>query len=281
VQSTFKPTVDENTVFERGHSPRDVYIFGAGLSMPCGFPSAAGFWKAAYNWNVNTHRNLNLSYVIEVIEYFYPNVTSEAMWNVDLEDLLGMFQAAAEYWKMRGGSRGYRWRPDFLEKAKDQLIRLMGEYLWHLHPDSYQSLMYLRNIVRKHRDGVCYITFNYDLLLEIALSEENIDYTYSIDRSKPNGVVIFKPHGSINWFRKSTIPRYQSWIEQNCHLIQNFDTTDMYFFTKFSDDFLSSRINPKYSIMAPYPFKTFDDFLIKKRYGHPVLLQSNPPKILL
>ena len=47
-----------------------------------------------------------------------------------------------------------------------------------------------------------YITFNYDLTLETALSLERIPYSYGIP-TPANGVAVIKPHGSINWFRKS------------------------------------------------------------------------------
>jgi hypothetical protein len=81
------------------------------------------------------------------------------------------------------------------------LKKLLGEYLW-----SFQDTIRLkdfstfRNFVRRNGPRVIYITFNYDLLLETALSAEKIPFCYCLAFSR-KGVAVLKPHGSINWFK--------------------------------------------------------------------------------
>jgi hypothetical protein len=68
---------------------------------------------------------------------------------------------------------------------------------------NYKSLLDL--IERGHREGepVCLVTFNYDTLLEDALSDFGLRIEYLPDYTKKHPYYrVFKLHGSVNWARE-------------------------------------------------------------------------------
>lgn len=227
--------------------------------MPAGLPSAANLWKMASEWNNAQKVPLKVNLVEQLVEYFYPKFARDRLKFPDVEDMLGMIQAAAEYEKIRGNARGYKWRHGFLDDAKRQLVKLVGMYLWSFQgPDLFRKIDYLRRMVKRSPDRVVYVTFNYDLLLETALTLENIQFTYSIDRDRPESVVVLKPHGSINWFFPSTSNKQQAWLSSECHhhLGKYYVSDNLFAATNWH--------SPDFALVAPYPSKQIGPDFLKK-----------------
>lgn len=156
-------------------------------------------------WHKSRGQEDRLVPVINFLEYFYPAFRRDRLWCPPAEDVLAMMEVALEYYKIRSPiSKGNRWRDDIVRSMRSRLLRLLCEYLW-----SFQESIRLsefgtfRNFVRANGNQVIYITFNYDLLLESALSAEQIPFCYTL-QFPPDGVAVLKPHGSINWFQKAT-----------------------------------------------------------------------------
>lgn len=63
--------------------------------------------------------------------------------------------------------------------------------------------------------NILWVTFNYDLLLEQAVDDVAHFQPREVDDyvTSANGHVIFKPHGSVNWVRRTT--RADEWLEGN------------------------------------------------------------------
>src|SRR5262249_18738008 len=149
-------------------------------------------------WNAG--RGLNTNLIQDFCEYFYPGLERSRGELPDVEDMLGMMDAAQEYANVRGGGRGYRWRGGYVADARRQLTRLVSEFLWSFQTEEiFQKIEHIRSIVRNHRTNTVFITFNYDLLLETALTQENVEFAYAIEKSITSRNVVLKPHGSINW----------------------------------------------------------------------------------
>lgn len=146
-----------------------------------------------------------LDIIFDFLEDFYPTFDQNGTWYPLAEDVLGMLETAGAYIQLRSRGRGFRWRPGRVEAFRTRFIRLLTEYLWSFQDDlNTDSLSKLRDFVRKNGTNVVYITFNYDILLETALSLEGIPYSYSLSLF-PNYVIILKPHGSINWFKAKDV----------------------------------------------------------------------------
>ena len=156
-------------------------------------------------WQRQNGKTSDLERIFEFLEYFYPAFRRNHTKFPLAEDVLAMMEVALEYNKIRSSiSRGNRWRDGEIQNRKSTFLRLLCEYLWSFQ-ESIRLTKFLpfQKFVRANGTGVIYVTFNYDLLLESALSVEQIPFSYTLQFNR-NEVSVLKPHGSINWFKKST-----------------------------------------------------------------------------
>lgn len=200
LQNTIVRRHDFGTRLMKGHGIEKVIILGVGASKSLDIPLAADLLKEMFHWD-GACRPLDILY--DFLEFVYPTFRrGVGHWYPLAEDVLGMLVVAQQYNGIRGRSRGYRWRKGLIEQVGDRFLRLLGGYLWSFQNSTMDSDHPLRRFVRMFRNGVVYVTFNYDLGLETALSFEGIPYSYGIP-IPTKGVSIIKPHGSINWFYKT------------------------------------------------------------------------------
>lgn len=229
------------------HGIEKVIILGAGVSKSMDIPLATDLLKEMFHWD-GACRPLDILY--DFLEFAYPTFRrSGGHWYPLAEDVLGMLVVAQQYNGIRGRSRGYRWRKGLLEQVGDRFLRLLGGYLWSFQNSTMDSYHPLRRFVRMFRNRAVYVTFNYDLGLETALSCEGIPYSYGIP-IPTKGVSVIKPHGSINWFYKTEhFPKGESenWFDLgskivcNCFLLPHKEWVD----------------RPP-AIVPPSPFKTIE-----------------------
>lgn len=254
---------DAGTRFAGGRSPKQAFVFGAGVSIPATLPSAQALLKRAMSWKISADKKINTNLVEAFCDYFYPGFDRTRGQFPDAEDMLGMMDAAKEYSGVRGGGRGYKWRTGYILDARRQLVRLIGEYLWSFQNEQMiERIGYLRNIVRQNNADTIFISFNYDLLLETALTLEGIEFSYAIDKKHHSRNVILKPHGSINWFYPSEYSRTKAWQERECTLFLK----RVYIYDQLYPDFLSSQINPPYVLIAPTPHKQIENEFLKRQW---------------
>lgn len=186
------------------HGLRKVVVLGAGVSKSFGLPLADGLLKEMIEWQKSRGKESALARIFEFLEYFYPSFRRGRSWFPPAEDVLAMMEVALEYCTIRSStSRGNPWREDEVMSRRSTFLRLLCEYLW-----SFQTGIRLgefslfRDFVRNNGTRVIYITFNYDLLLESALSAERIPFSYALQFNSDE-VAVLKPHGSINWFKQT------------------------------------------------------------------------------
>jgi hypothetical protein len=260
---TYKNISEAGTRFAKGHSPRQVFVFGAGLSVPAGAPSAAHLLKRAVVWNLAEPKALNTNLVDSFYDYFYPSLIRTKGQFPDAEDMLGMMDAAQEYDSIRGRGRGYKWRTGYLLDARRQLVRLIGEFLWSFqNDDTFKKIQFIRNMVRGHPTHTVFVTFNYDLLLETALTQENIEFSYAVDKTNASRNVVLKPHGSINWFDPASHAKARHWQEDKCvEFLKR-----IWVFAEYFPSFLKEGVNPPYILVAPTPHKQIEPDFLKRQW---------------
>jgi hypothetical protein len=186
---------------QKGHGLRQVVIFGAGVPKGLGVPLAKELLGEVITWSEKSGIADYSAHLLRFLEEFYPRFDRYSGRFPLVEDVLGMLDTAEQYNAIRGGSRGYKWRSEEINTIRNHFLKLIGLYLW-----SFQGTFlklgkdnYLRTFVRTHSDKVVYVTFNYDLSIETALTLEKIPYSYGLPIPQ-DGVAVLKPHGSINWF---------------------------------------------------------------------------------
>ena len=187
------------------HSVRKVIVLGAGTSKSFGLPLADKLLQDMIAWHRARGNNSQLERIFKFLEYFYPAFRRNRSWFPPAEDVLAMMEVALEYYKIRSPiSRGNFWRDDEVRNRRSTFLRLLCEYLWSFQEKiQLKEFSLFREFVRANGTKVIYITFNYDLLLESALSAEQIPFSYTLQFNSDE-VAVLKPHGSINWFKKGT-----------------------------------------------------------------------------
>jgi len=188
---------------QKGHGLRKVVVFGAGVSKGLGVPLAMELLREVITWSEKSGIAHYSAHLLRFLEEFYPRFDRSKDRFPLVEDVLGMLDTAEQYNEIRGRSPGYKWRSGEINTIRNHFLKLIGLYLWSFQ-DTFIKLSknnYLRIFVRAHNDKTVYVTFNYDLTLETALSLEKIPYSYGLPIPH-DGVAVLKPHGSINWFMR-------------------------------------------------------------------------------
>jgi len=189
---------------QKDHGLRQVVVFGAGVSKGLGVPLAKELLGEMVTWSEKSGITDYSAHLLRFLEEFYPRFDRYSGRFPLVEDVLGMLATAEQYNEIRGGSPGYKWRSGEINTIRNHFLKLIGLYLWSFQ-DTFLKLgkdNYLRMFVRTHGDKTAYVTFNYDLSLETALSLEKIPYSYGLPIPR-DGVAVLKPHGSVNWFMRT------------------------------------------------------------------------------
>lgn len=72
-------------------------------------------------------------------------------------------------------------------------------------PSGYAELAKLvRSAIRERKPSLsfAFISFNYDVGLDVALAGERLQFTYALNESGEHGVPLLKLHGSLNWIKE-------------------------------------------------------------------------------
>jgi hypothetical protein len=182
-----------------------LFVLGAGVSKEFGLPLATDLLDVVVNYFKHSGNAAELKPLLEFVDAFYHDDARRQGKMPQAEEVLTFLDATAEYAQFRAKGPGYKWRPDHVAHVRNRFARMLGEYLWAsqdaLNADALSSL---RKFVALAGVGHVYVTFNYDLLLEKALSFEGIPYHYN-GTPRDGSVLVLKPHGSINWYSAADV----------------------------------------------------------------------------
>ena len=228
----------------------NVYILGAGFSREAGLPLISDFlsqMRDSYDWLVQQNRVIEAEAVNEVLK-FRLAAASAAYWvNLDLENIEELFSlafantdgiatsmqlaiaATLDYARKTKGpqrtrmdvrssenlfdSKASKW-PRWVKPATGpQDINGAGAY------EIGTYALHVARLLGMLKDGKpqgenTFITFNYDTLLEDALDELGLSFSYGSEiRRRPykgsqflaEAIPVYKLHGSVNWARMSKV----------------------------------------------------------------------------
>ena len=170
-----------------------VYLVGAGASVHYGLPTLKTLsWELA-EFLDPADRNILLT---AIRESFGREMTS-AKQSVDYEELLNRLNPdALRYLDLAGVS------PPGTPRRRAALLALQGLHDFVL--DRCKRVAHQRGpfdpLVRAVDARSVIVSFNWDVLLELAVLRAAREYSYLPPGLREDGVLLLKPHGSINWF---------------------------------------------------------------------------------
>ncbi len=234
----------------------NLVILGAGFSKEYSYPLADQLMKdICTKSSQNSQRMKDL---IRFVTHFYQDFDIEKQNYPDIEDFLGMLDVAEHYANIRSSSNiGYYWRENKVTELKNGIKRMICDYLWSFQKINVcGDLSKIFKMVEYFNHKTIYINFNYDLLLETALSKNGIKYCYGIS-GDPDIISILKPHGSINWFYRGRFKPHEF-----SNLINYGETFLVTNTLNFEDIEQCKGRDPV--IISPTPSKRIEDHDLKK-----------------
>lgn len=154
-------------------------------------------------------------------------------------------------------------------------MKAITDYLWSRtgHQNRPSAL---DRFAKEHlRPTDVVITFNWDITLETALSHRaSIFNTYSRKGRKKNHIVILKPHGSIDWYERSDLPRSAA---DECWKLD--DTYVVYPYSDFAEHPTVRELQPL--IVPPVAAKEFSAEFLKRTWRGVYRAVSDATELLI
>ena len=180
-----------------GTSGKTVYVVGAGFSAGLGYPLTA-------NLLVEVWPRLTLSLrkrLAKVIEFHHPGFDPKR--NTSFPYIEALLTEIGVNLEMFGASRRIEgaFQQDELRAIQAELLTATAHWFHGLYEEAHDVdwLVKVTELIRREEATV--ISFNWDLILDHALFDGQIDAAmYGLGRSERRGPRLLKPHGSLNWY---------------------------------------------------------------------------------
>jgi hypothetical protein len=217
------------------NNKKRVFILGAGFSRARGMPLIRDFSMAmrdALDWCVAQDRARERAAIEEVLDFRQRASGAGYRINIDLENIEELFSLAstgapgvADSVKVAISATLHFRRatsatlPVHTNRALPASTHLRRRNLCDARKDGWQQVdLYsalVANLMEEREAGdVAFISFNYDTVLEDALTGLGMSYDYGfrrddiganhINRYAENAVGVYKLHGSVNWILDGT-----------------------------------------------------------------------------
>jgi len=182
--------------------PSRVYVIGAGFSAGLGFPMTNDLLLKVWDrLESQLRKRLTL-----IIKFHHPEFDPRRKTSYpELEPLLSAMEANRVLFYHTRKATG-NFRPEDIEEVSNGLLWHVAKWFDELHAvvraDTVTSwLKDFAGEVTSRKSTI--ISFNWDLVLdELLLEADTIREQYGFG-DEPDGPMLFKPHGSLNWFNET------------------------------------------------------------------------------
>lgn len=188
---------------------RHVYVIGAGLSAGIRFPTITQLLPQIWGRLAGSELANDLSRVIRFHHPDFNPARPETFPNV--EELLSEMQANSQLFdSSRPATGGFN--SDELDDIRERFLLEIAAWFHELQHDALDTCPeWLRSLVAvMQNQNAKIVSFNWDLVLDqLLFGDELSSRSYGLQKSR-SGAVLLKPHGSLNWFEKSSGQHLQS-----------------------------------------------------------------------
>jgi hypothetical protein len=177
---------------KNGKAAERVFLLGAGASKACGLPLTNELLPTV----LPALKTKSLrKRTTEFVKYLNPYFKSSWRNYPNLEEFLSLMDVYVEF--SSKVKSGHKFEPDEVEELKDDLLAAITASLSEkTEKIKIQNTQFFR-LAKLLKPGDAVITFNWDLLIEKALTKLGLDWSYELKSDK---IALLKPHGSIDWF---------------------------------------------------------------------------------
>jgi hypothetical protein len=142
-----------------------------------------------------------LDKIHSLLEYLYPSFGVALRNYPNIEDFMNLIEMALQF-NSEDFIESTIWPASALENTRQSVLQAITDYLWGQMRGC--NLDPIRSFVRQLlRAGDTLITFNWDVTMERVLQE---DSEFNFWYKPTTEILLLKPHGSIDWFRRDTMP---------------------------------------------------------------------------
>lgn len=207
---------------------KNVFIFGAGASADAGAPLMGNFFDKAKNiYRLRNNDDIIKKSSIDFERVFdalsdLQGIYAKSFLDLDnIETLFGAFEMG----KIIG--RLSKYNVDEIDELRKSIITVIVKTIEFsityevinniarspLPYDSFFSLIkkYLNDDYNKQHFDFSFITFNYDLALDVGLSSNDIKFNYFLEDDSNDCFPLLKLHGSINWAKERNSNKITFW----------------------------------------------------------------------
>lgn len=179
-----------------------VFVLGAGASASCGLPVAQYLLGKALAHLQGINGKMSDG-ITDLLEYLYPNFNVAQRNYPNIEDFMNLIEMAMEF-NSEAYIRSSLWPTGRLQRVNGHIIQMITDYIWNMM-QTCRAEPVDKFVAECLRPGDTIVTFNWDLTVEKALerSKNDLDFWYT----PSTDVLLLKPHGSIDWFRKADLPK--------------------------------------------------------------------------
>ena len=244
---------------------KNVYVVGAGFSKSLGYPLTNEILLQL--WNQIETDPLFQEELGRVIRFHHPRFNCCKPGSFpNVEELLSEMVVNEELYASSRLHPGNFTKED-LQRLRETLLSKIFEWFHEIlakTSPSSPSVYWLKAFCdRVRREKAAIISFNWDLILDELLFGEQLDAkSYGLSKAPPEGPVLLKPHGSLNWFESDAARTLKE--RKKVLIFGEDETTQVYAFRRFRAPI--SENNRKYTplIIPPVYLKNFDKPVFEK-----------------
>jgi hypothetical protein len=137
----------------------------------------------------------------KILDYLYPSFNSALRNYPNIEDFMNLLEMAQQV-NSEDFIESSIWPAHDLKEIEAGVLQAVTDYLWEKMKDCELAplKMFTKYILR---DGDTIVTFNWDVTIEKVLEEDDeLSFWYEPSAE----ILLLKPHGSIDWFRRAKLP---------------------------------------------------------------------------
>ena len=263
---------------------RCVYVVGAGFSAGLGYPLTSDLLMRLWK-RINGVKDRPFRKAMEFVIRFdnprfdrknfssFPNVEellSQMMANEQLYDSSRQYEGNFTKRKLKALQR------TFLLELSDWFHEISKE----VQPSEPRCPWITAFRDRVRRENAVIISFNWDLILDELLFGSDLDErSYGFSKEPPEGPILLKPHGSLNWFERTS----RRFIRKSKRIVlfkKDDKSAPVYAFRKFRAPV--SKSGRKYTplIVPPVYLKNFAKPVFKKLWQNCTKYLSTAKKII-